>query len=269
MDLPLLSALFMTFAITLYVVLDGFDLGVGILLLFQPAACVSRSHGGFDYPDMGWKRDLDNHGRRNTASGISDSVFNFAAGLLYSSHAHVARIGISGCLLRVPHAVDSTSQCMGRCICSWLIDSCIHARSRSGWPSSRSNGPEPILCRKCSRYPPSSSSTLRHHSPTRLRRTRSRMAQTQITFGDANVRYSLDSYCGTGFCIFVRHRCHVCGHNTGYRSLPLGVTRGGFYVPSGRVCPSDGSVDCGLRKGADPRCRCFLDSACFLSVSRG
>ncbi|WP_426437041.1 cytochrome d ubiquinol oxidase subunit II [Bradyrhizobium genosp. P] len=36
MDLPLLSALFIAFAMTLYVLLDGFDLGVGALLLFQP-----------------------------------------------------------------------------------------------------------------------------------------------------------------------------------------------------------------------------------------
>jgi len=35
MDLPLLSALFLSFAITMYVVLDGFDLGVGVLLLAQ------------------------------------------------------------------------------------------------------------------------------------------------------------------------------------------------------------------------------------------
>jgi cytochrome bd ubiquinol oxidase subunit II len=35
MDLPLLSALFATFALTLYVMLDGFDLGVGALLLIQ------------------------------------------------------------------------------------------------------------------------------------------------------------------------------------------------------------------------------------------
>jgi cytochrome bd ubiquinol oxidase subunit II len=37
MDLPLLSAFFLAFTLTLYVILDGFDLGVGILLLFQPA----------------------------------------------------------------------------------------------------------------------------------------------------------------------------------------------------------------------------------------
>jgi cytochrome d ubiquinol oxidase subunit II len=43
MDLPLLSACFMAFALTLYVALDGFDLGVGILLLFQPAD-PSRNH---------------------------------------------------------------------------------------------------------------------------------------------------------------------------------------------------------------------------------
>jgi cytochrome d ubiquinol oxidase subunit II len=34
-DLPLLSALFMLFALTMYVLLDGFDLGVGALLLAQ------------------------------------------------------------------------------------------------------------------------------------------------------------------------------------------------------------------------------------------
>src|SRR5271154_3295179 len=36
MDLPLLSALFLLFALTMYVLLDGFDLGVGALLLAQP-----------------------------------------------------------------------------------------------------------------------------------------------------------------------------------------------------------------------------------------
>jgi cytochrome d ubiquinol oxidase subunit II len=35
MDLPLFSAVFVAFSLTLYVFLDGFDLGVGILLLFQ------------------------------------------------------------------------------------------------------------------------------------------------------------------------------------------------------------------------------------------
>src|SRR5438309_10967356 len=43
MDLPLLSASFLAFTLTLYVILDGFDLGVGILLLFQPAK-VARDH---------------------------------------------------------------------------------------------------------------------------------------------------------------------------------------------------------------------------------
>src|SRR6267154_5735097 len=43
MDLPLLSAFFLAFTLTLYAILDGFDLGVGILLLFQPAKA-SRDH---------------------------------------------------------------------------------------------------------------------------------------------------------------------------------------------------------------------------------
>jgi cytochrome d ubiquinol oxidase subunit II len=35
MDLPLLSALFLLFALTMYIMLDGFDLGIGALLLAQ------------------------------------------------------------------------------------------------------------------------------------------------------------------------------------------------------------------------------------------
>lgn len=43
MDLPLLSFSYVAFALALYVILDGFDLGVGILLLLQPASA-SRDH---------------------------------------------------------------------------------------------------------------------------------------------------------------------------------------------------------------------------------
>lgn len=43
MNLPLLSASFLAFALTLYALLDGFDLGVGILLLFQPETAF-RAH---------------------------------------------------------------------------------------------------------------------------------------------------------------------------------------------------------------------------------
>src|SRR5580658_7964240 len=43
MDLPLLSAVFAAFSITMYVLLDGFNLGVGALLLLQPHEA-SRNH---------------------------------------------------------------------------------------------------------------------------------------------------------------------------------------------------------------------------------
>ena len=43
MNLPLWSAGFAAFALVAYVVLDGFDLGVGVLLLFQPVKA-SRDH---------------------------------------------------------------------------------------------------------------------------------------------------------------------------------------------------------------------------------
>src|SRR5437660_1299090 len=43
MDLPLISAVFAAFSITMYVLLDGFDLGVGALLLLQSHE-TSRNH---------------------------------------------------------------------------------------------------------------------------------------------------------------------------------------------------------------------------------
>src|SRR6202051_4039002 len=43
MDLPLISAVFAAFSVTMYVLLDGFDLGVGALLLLQPHE-KSRDH---------------------------------------------------------------------------------------------------------------------------------------------------------------------------------------------------------------------------------
>jgi cytochrome bd ubiquinol oxidase subunit II len=43
MDLPLCSALFAVFSVTMYVLLDGFDLGVGALMLFESDA-LSRNH---------------------------------------------------------------------------------------------------------------------------------------------------------------------------------------------------------------------------------
>ena len=55
MNLPLLSALFATFALTLYVMLDGFDLGVGALLLVQPDEKLARSHGRCHHADLGWQ----------------------------------------------------------------------------------------------------------------------------------------------------------------------------------------------------------------------
>ena len=53
MDLPLLSALFTAFALSLYVMLDGFDLGVGALLLMQPDETTARPHGRLDHADLG------------------------------------------------------------------------------------------------------------------------------------------------------------------------------------------------------------------------
>ena len=59
MDLPVLSALFLTGALFLYVILDGFDLGVGALLLLGGlglAVCMfgtwgAERFGALSYPE--------------------------------------------------------------------------------------------------------------------------------------------------------------------------------------------------------------------------
>ena len=55
MTLPLLSWLFAIFALSLYVLLDGFDLGVGVLLLCQRDEGLRDRTGVLDYADMGWQ----------------------------------------------------------------------------------------------------------------------------------------------------------------------------------------------------------------------
>ena len=85
MDLPFFSAAFAALAITLYVMLDRFDLGVGALLLTE----TSR----LDHAHVGWKRNMACHDRSYTPGGFPGRLRHFDAGVIPSAHcpAVVAR----------------------------------------------------------------------------------------------------------------------------------------------------------------------------------
>ena len=193
MDLPLLSASFLAFTLTLYVILDGFDLGVGILLLFQPAKA-SRDHM-VDSITPTW----DGNETWIIMAGVTLlAAFPIAYSILLPAFylpviAHAACVGISRRLIRVPRAVKRASSCVGRCIRSWLASGCIDAGTHFGWPHAGGDGPEPAFRRKCSGYLSSSTHNQWHHSSVRLCRTWSGMAQTEIECIAATLCESLPS----------------------------------------------------------------------------
>src|SRR5260370_32260511 len=113
---------------------------------------------------------------------------------------------------------------MGRCICSWLARSCIHAGTRFGWPDARNESPESAFRGQCSRRRSSSAYHQRPRSPIRLRRTGRRMVQTEIKSVTANFCKSLHPCFGAVFCHPVRHSLYLCGQNPAKHPLEVGLT---------------------------------------------
>ena len=70
LDLPLVFAVLMGLAILAYVILDGFDLGVGILLPFATRDGAGHD-GGLDRSVLGCERDLAGAGRGHPAGRLS------------------------------------------------------------------------------------------------------------------------------------------------------------------------------------------------------
>ena len=109
MDLPLLSAFFLAFTLTLYVILDGFDLGVGILLLFQQAEA-ARDHM-VDSITPTW----DGNETWIIMAGVTllaafpNAYSILITSILSSGDTHAACVGVSRRLIRVPRAVKTAS----------------------------------------------------------------------------------------------------------------------------------------------------------------
>src|SRR5258705_13991051 len=137
---------------------------------------------------------------------------------------------------------------MGPCICSWLGSRCVHAGAHCGWPHPGSDSPEPAFRRECFEYCSSSSHNQRRHSPVRLRRTWSRLAQTEVKSVGATFCESLPSCCCTGRRSFVRHRVHLCVQHPASHSLAVGITWNRPFLSCWFVCCCGRNINSAGRK---------------------
>ena len=89
-------------SILIYLLLDGFDLGVGILFGCCRAARAAASHVGRGRALLGRQRDLACGDRRDPVGGVSGGVRHGAFGFLYSCHLHAAGLDPARGRVRIP-----------------------------------------------------------------------------------------------------------------------------------------------------------------------
>ena len=85
-----------------YVLLDGFDLGVGILYGFAPDTRSAQPDDELDRADLGRQRDLAGAGRRRPAGGLPAGLRHHHAGGLFPDPDHAAGAGVPRRGVRVP-----------------------------------------------------------------------------------------------------------------------------------------------------------------------
>ena len=100
-DLALIWAVIILFGIMMYVIMDGFDLGIGILfpLVSDPGA---RRHGQHRGARMGRQRDLAGAGRRRPDGRLSAGLFRHSARAASAAGVHAAGPDLPWRGLRVP-----------------------------------------------------------------------------------------------------------------------------------------------------------------------
>ena len=91
LDLPTLWAFIIAFAVFAYVVMDGFDLGIGILFPVFAAGPRARQRHELDRAGLGRQRDLAGARRRRADGGLPARLCDHPAGALRADHRHAAR----------------------------------------------------------------------------------------------------------------------------------------------------------------------------------
>lgn len=94
-DIPTVWAFIIAFAVFVYVGIDGFDLGLGMLFPLFPKKADRDVIMKYGRPRMGWQRDLARAWRRQVVRGFSARLRGIDARTLYADHRHAARPGVS------------------------------------------------------------------------------------------------------------------------------------------------------------------------------
>ncbi len=104
LDLTLIWAILIATAVFLYVAMDGFDLGLGILFPAVRTKAEGRD-GELGRPRLGWQRDLARAGRRRVVRGVSAGLRHDPARPVHAADPDAARPRVPGRRLRdaLPH----------------------------------------------------------------------------------------------------------------------------------------------------------------------
>ena len=82
-DLPLIWAIIIGFGLMMYVIMDGFDLGIGDFVSVHSRPRRSRYHGQYRRAGLGRQRNLVGPGRRGVAGGLPARLFGACLSALY------------------------------------------------------------------------------------------------------------------------------------------------------------------------------------------
>ena len=100
--LPVIWAALIGTAVAMYVILDGFDLGIGILFPFARSESAARPDDEFDRAVLGRQRDLAGARRRRIVGRVPDRLCRHHAGDVSAGDRDAARAGVPRRGVRIP-----------------------------------------------------------------------------------------------------------------------------------------------------------------------
>ena len=103
--LPVIWAAIIGTAVAMYVILDGFDLGVGLLLPFTETESRARPDDDLDRTVLGRQRDLAGARRRRAVGRLPAGLCGDHAGALSAGHRDAAGAGVSRSGVRIPRGL--------------------------------------------------------------------------------------------------------------------------------------------------------------------